>query len=108
VPRLCAIPKPDLADGFRLAGAEVHPAASAELAREVLRELLRREDVGLIALDGDYYSSLDDRLKRQLDREQRPIVVALPVGQAALGPERRSAYVAALIQRATGLRMAVK
>jgi len=106
--RLCVVAKPDLVDGFRLAGAEVHPAPSPELAVEVVRALLRRPDVGLIALDADYYSGLDDRLRRQVDRSASPIVVALPVGRAAGSGESRSAHVAELIQRAIGLRMAVK
>lgn len=106
--RLCVVARPDLVDGFRLAGAEVHPAPSPELATEVLRALLRRPDVGLIALDADYYSGLDNRLRRQVDRSTFPIVVALPVGRALETGERRSAYVAELIQRAIGLKMAVK
>ncbi len=106
--RLCVVAKPDLVDGFRLAGAEVHSAPSPELATEVLRALLRQPDVGLIALEADYYSSLDDRLRRQVDRSAAPIVVALPVGRALETGEARSAYVAELIQRAIGLKMAVK
>lgn len=106
--RLCVVARPDLADGFRLAGAEVHAAPSPELAAEVLRALLRRPDVGLIALEADYYSGLDDRLRRQADRSALPVVVALPVGRALETGERRSAHVAELIQRAIGLRMAVK
>ncbi len=100
--------RPDLADGFRLAGAEVHPAPSPELATEVLKALLRRPDVGLIALEADYYSGLDDRLRRQVERGGPPIVVALPEGRALESGERRTAYVAELIQRAIGLKMAVK
>ncbi len=106
--RLCVVAKPDLADGFRLAGAEVHPTPSPELAAEVLRALLRRPDVGLIALDAEYYSALDDRLRRQVERAACPIVVALPVGRALESGTARSAYVAELIQRAIGLKMAVK
>src|SRR5450756_1916988 len=103
MPRLCIVAKPDLVDGFRLAGAEVHPARTAELAREVLRALLKSDDVGLIALDADYYASLDDRFRRQLDLRQRPIVMPLPEGRATGGAEIRSAYVAELIQRAIGV-----
>ncbi len=106
--RLCVVAKPDLADGFRLAGAEVHPARSAELAAEVLRALLRQPDVGLIALEADYYAGLDDRLRRQVERSASPIVVALPAGRALESGAARSAYVAELIQRAIGLKMAVK
>jgi len=106
--RLCVVAKPDLVDGFRLAGAEVHLAPSPELAAEIVRALLRRPDVGLIVLDADYYSGLDDRLRRQVDRSASPIVVALPVGRPVGSGESRSAHVAELIQRAIGLRMAVK
>ncbi len=106
--RLCVVAKPDLVDGFRLAGAEVHPAPTPELATEVLRALLRRPDVGLIALDADYYSDLEDRLRRQVERSALPVVVALPVGRAPEAGAARSAYVAELIQRAIGLKMAVR
>jgi vacuolar-type H+-ATPase subunit F/Vma7 len=106
--RLCVVVKPDLADGFRLAGAETYPARSAALAGEVLRELLRAEDVGIVAVDADYYNALDERLRRQIDRTARPVVLAIPTGRSPELGERRARYVAELIQRAVGMRISIK
>lgn len=106
--KLCVITRRALADGFRLAGVEVHEADSAELARGELASLLKDEDVGMVALDADYYEALDARTRARLEGRLRPIVVPLPIPSGRAPAEQRSRYVADLIQRAIGLKITVR
>ncbi len=106
--KLCVITSPALADGFRLAGAEVYAVESPELAGSELAALIRREDVGLVAVESGLYDALDARLKARVESRLRPVVVSVPAPSAKAHGERRSRYVAELIQRAIGVSITVK
>jgi vacuolar-type H+-ATPase subunit F/Vma7 len=98
---------PDLADGFRLGGARVRPAATAVAARELLLAGLDDPDAGIIALADDFFVALDRSTRAVIERRYRPVVVALPT-RAALSPEQqRRAYLLELIRQAVGLKVVV-
>ncbi len=106
--KLCVITSPALADGFRLAGVEVHPAETAEAARSVLASLVRREEVGMVAVDATYYESLDARTRTRLERQYPPVVIAIPAPTRAAPGERRAHYIHELIQRAIGVKVTIR
>lgn len=96
---------PDLADGFRLAGARVWPAADAEAARALLIAALEDPDAGIIALADDYYAALDSRTRRLVERRPRPVVAAIPVQSTVSPEERRRANLVELIRQAVGVKV---
>ncbi len=106
--KLCVITGTAQADGFRLAGAEVHPADGVELARSVLLSLVKREDVGMVAVDADLYGALDARTKARLEGRYPPVVIALPASTWTAQSERRARYIRELIQRAIGVKVTVR
>lgn len=106
--RLCVIASPSLADGFRLAGVEVHPAETAELARAALLSLVRDEDVGMVAIESEFYDTLDARTKSRLDDLYRPVVIAIPAPTKLAPSQRRAHLVSELINRAIGIRITVR
>lgn len=90
--RLIVLTTPDLAPGYRLAGAATVPAASAQEAEATLRELVDgRGEKGVIAVHEPYHAGLDRRLRARFDETTEPLVVPLPAGDAAdaAGGERR-------------------
>lgn len=96
---------PDLADGFRLAGARVWPAADAQSARELLLAALADPDAGIVGLADEYFAALEAPLLRRIEQRPRPVVVPLPTRVAARPEEQRRAYLAELIRRAVGLKV---
>lgn len=106
--RLCVITNPALADGFRLAGVEVHPAETPELARAILLSLTRDEGVGMVAVDAEYYNSLDVRTRTRLEGLYRPVVIAIPAPTRLAPSTRRAHLVSDLIHRAIGIRITVR
>lgn len=103
--KMAVITDPALASGFRLAGVEVHAVGSAEEARRLLLTLMDEAESGVIAINADYLSALDDMTRRRLEESYRPVVVALPTGVALAPMERRSSRIAELIRRAIGIRI---
>ena len=106
--RLCVITSPFAAAGFRLAGVEVHAAETPEMARTTLLSLARAADVGLIAIDADYYRTLDARARAGLDNLVRPVVIAIPAGTRHAPGDRRAQHIGDLVRRAIGLRITVR
>ncbi len=103
--KLAVITDPSLASGFRLAGVEVHTVSSADEARRVLLGLMGEGEMGIIAINSDFLSALDEGTRRRLDESYKPVVVALPTGAAVAPEERRSRHIAELIRRAIGIRI---
>lgn len=102
---IVVIAPPDLADGFRLAGTRVWPAADAAIANKLVLESLDDPDAGIVALADSYFEVLDDRTRKLIERRYRPVVVSLPT-QVTLSPEQqRRAYLVELIRRAVGFKV---
>jgi V/A-type H+-transporting ATPase subunit F len=100
--RLVVVTDPDTADGFRLAGVDVHTAATVDEARAVLRALLDTDSSGIIAVNQSLMPAIDERMQHTLDLAYRPIVVPLPVRAVLAETETHAQYLSRLIRRAVG------
>lgn len=92
----------DTADGFRLAGVEVHEADTPEQTRKALAGLVDDDSAGIIAVNEHMMSGIDERLQKKIDTIYRPIVVSLPIREKLEVGEDHRAYLARLIRRAIG------
>jgi vacuolar-type H+-ATPase subunit F/Vma7 len=99
--RLLVITTPELAAGYRLAGASTLAVGSVAEAASRLEELLERED-GVIALHGPYFRALPRPLRRRLDALRTPLVVALPAGTAPEEAEDRRERLLQMLRQAVG------
>ncbi len=108
MPKLCVIADPFAADGFRMAGVDVHTVDSAEMARTEILRLAKAADVGLIAVDAAYYRALDARLRGSLDDLVKPVVIAIPSSSRAGPLDRRAQHIGELVRRAIGVRITVR
>uniref|UniRef100_UPI00389A4BB6 V-type ATP synthase subunit F n=1 Tax=Rubrobacter marinus TaxID=2653852 RepID=UPI00389A4BB6 len=79
--RLIVLTTPDLAPGYRLAGAATVGVASPQEAEATLLELVDGEG-GVIAVHEAYHARLDRELRRRFDETLSPLVVPLPEGEA--------------------------
>jgi len=100
--KLVVLTDQDTADGFRLAGVDVHAVSSPEEARQTLGRLLNDDVSGIIAVNEEYMGHIDERMQKKIDSIYRPIVIPLPVRSVLGAGEERRIYLARLIRRAVG------
>jgi vacuolar-type H+-ATPase subunit F/Vma7 len=99
--RLVVLTTPELADGYRLAGAAVSEVASPAEAAARIEEMLESER-GVIALHAPYFHALARPLRRRLDALRAPLVVALPAGATPEEAEDRGERLLKLLRQAVG------
>lgn len=90
------------ADGFRLGGVAVRVAESEADAHARLAALIDEETVGVIGMNEQWLTTIDERLRRRIESLYRPIVVGIPIRSTLRVPENRGAYLTRLIRRAVG------
>ncbi|HSK46410.1 MAG TPA: V-type ATP synthase subunit F [Coriobacteriia bacterium] len=100
--KLIVLTDPDTADGFRLAGVDVHVVESIDLVREKLNKLLDEEESGIIAVNEQFIAAIDERTQKKIDSIYRPLVISLPIREKLAFGEDHRAYLARLIRRAIG------
>jgi vacuolar-type H+-ATPase subunit F/Vma7 len=89
--------------GFRLAGVPEWYAVEGEEAANKLRELLKRNDVGIIIAASSLRKSMDWRLQNAVEASSKPIVVFVP-GKS--GEEEESQMsLKELIRRSIGINL---
>jgi V/A-type H+-transporting ATPase subunit F len=89
VSRLLVLTTPELAPGYRLAGARTLAVGSLAETAEAIERLVADEE-GVIAVHEPYFHALDPRFRLRLDALRRPLVVPLPAGSGEeSGVERR-------------------
>ncbi|TCJ19718.1 hypothetical protein E0L93_04225 [Rubrobacter taiwanensis] len=101
--RLVVLTTPDLALGYRLAGASTVAVSSPEETAAKLRELVdERGERGVIAVHEPYHARLDRKLLRRLDETTEPLVVPLPAGEGAEAGRERKRRLARMLWQAVG------
>lgn len=94
---------PDLALGYRLAGAATVTVDSPEATDEALRELVdERGERGVIAVHEPYHSRLDPQLRRRFDETSEPLVVPLPAGSGTDAGVERKKRLSRMLWQAVG------
>jgi vacuolar-type H+-ATPase subunit F/Vma7 len=102
--RLTMVVPPDLALGFRLAGADVVAVASGPEASEALERLTADPEVGVIGVHAPFFDGIAPSARLRYEDMVAPVVVAVPLG-AGEGTGDHRARLASLLQRAIGYRI---
>lgn len=100
--QLVVVSPPELARGFRLAGAATRSAETAADAAEVLETLIGEGERGVIAVYEPFLAQLDASTRDRLAGSVSPVIVPLPSGLGAEADASRRARLAALLQKAVG------
>lgn len=69
-----------LADGFRLAGADVVVATSGAGAAATLRAVVGLASAGVVLVTDDLWEGIPQRLRGTLENLAQPIVLEVPAG----------------------------
>ena len=71
------ITHPDLAIGYRLAGADAVEAEDGTEAFVHVRNALKDEDIGLIGIDEEFYESLNPRFLEGIKKRGKPLIFSM-------------------------------
>ncbi|MDD1673322.1 MAG: V-type ATP synthase subunit F [Methanomicrobiales archaeon] len=103
--KFVVVTDPDTAPGFRLAGVDVVEVPNPDEAAKILTALLHRDDTGIVAVNEEYMSSLDEKLMSRIDKSYRPIIIPIPAGSKRMD---RTSYIERLLQRAIGYNIVLR
>jgi V/A-type H+-transporting ATPase subunit F len=108
VSRLLVITRPNLVDGFRLAGVEAYAAEDVETAQELIESWVEAGESGLLAIDDGFLEHIDPIVMKRLEATEQLDYLAIPGGEP-LGPEAsRRQRLAQQIRRAIGFHITFK
>ncbi len=100
--RLTVIVPPELAAGFRIAGAEVEASADAPAIEASLDTLLQEGEPGIVGVYAPYHAALPTAVLERCERATQPVVIPLPTGHGVADGTTHRARIAALLERAVG------
>ncbi len=96
---------PDTATGFRLAGVDVLEIPNPGEVTALLPSLLLRDDTGIIAMNEEYISSLDEKTMEKIEKSYRPIIIPIPSRAKRVD---RTSYIERLLRRAIGYNIVLR
>jgi vacuolar-type H+-ATPase subunit F/Vma7 len=102
--RLTVICGPSLAAGYRLAGVGAFPATPGTPLLATLQAVLADDELGLLLITDDLWTSLDERTRGTLEYLPRPIVLNIPAGVVAETAALRE-LLGEMLERAIGYRI---
>jgi len=99
---LTIVSPPELAAGFRLAGAGVRPVVDPAQAASAVEELIAQGERGVIGVYEPFFLRFDSRVRDRLEQSIAPVVISVPAGFGTDEGVSRRARIAALLGRAVG------
>ncbi len=100
--KLVVVTDPDSAHGFRLSGVDVIEVEDITDAKKRIIELINEDSSGIIAVNEEFISAIDERTRQKIEKIYRPVVIAFPAKKRLSEGEPRRDYLARLIRRAIG------
>lgn len=99
--------RPELADGFRLAGLEPVRARGSDEAGDRVEELGGRAGLGVLLVDAVLWDGLPERTRAILESAPLPMVVPFPPPAWTERPTGE-AYIIDLLRRSIGYRVKLR
>lgn len=103
--KFVVVTDPDTAPGFRLAGVDVLEAANLDEVKKIIPPLIYNDDTGIIAINEDFMTVLDEKLLEKMEKSYRPIIIPIP--SMVKGGDRAS-YIERLLRRAIGYNIVLR
>jgi V/A-type H+-transporting ATPase subunit F len=103
--KFVVVTDPETATGFRLAGVDVLEIPNKDEVAALLPSLLLRDDPGIIAINEEFMTSLDDTMREKIEKSYRPIIIPIPSRTKRLD---RTSDVEGLLRRAIGYNIVLR
>ncbi len=71
------ITHPNLAIGYRLAGAEVFETDDGSTASSHLQNAVKDESIGIIGIDEELYNSINPRFLEAIKKRGKPLILSM-------------------------------
>jgi V/A-type H+/Na+-transporting ATPase subunit F len=96
---------PESAAGFRLAGVEVLEIAGPDEAKKLIPPLLNADDTGIIGINEEFMSLLDNEMLAKIEKTYRPVIIPIPSRSKRVAA---GSYIERLLRRAIGYNVVVR
>jgi vacuolar-type H+-ATPase subunit F/Vma7 len=106
--RLLVITRPNLVNGFHLAGVEAFPAEDVEAAEELIESFVQKGEAGLIAIDDGFLDEINPQVMKRLEESEQLSYLAIPGGEPLAPESSRRQRLAQQIRRAIGFHITFK
>lgn len=104
--KVVVVTDPETAAGFRLAGVEVVEVQKPEDANKTIQRLVYKDDTGILAVNEEYMTLLDEKTIKEIEKTHRPIIIPIP--SVAIKSVDRMAYMERLLQKAIGYNIVIR
>ncbi|MHA2248302.1 MAG: V-type ATP synthase subunit F [Candidatus Hodarchaeales archaeon] len=74
---ILVITHPNLAIGYRLAGADVLEAKEGSIAFTLLRNAVKDENIRLIGIDEEFYEIINPRFLEAIKKRGKPLILSM-------------------------------
>jgi len=99
--------RPNVSEGFALAGVRSLTAVDGVEAATLIRRLIEQARVGVLLVEDALYRALPDELRDALERRTTPVVIPFP-GPARGERPSAEAELVELLRRAIGYRVRLR
>jgi vacuolar-type H+-ATPase subunit F/Vma7 len=106
--KVLTVCRSEVAAGFELAGLRTAEAATAGETVNLLGELRRRPDVGVVLVEDTLYDQLPEDVRREYGRRPLPMIVPFPGPHWQERPESAEAYIVELLRQVVGYRVRIR
>lgn len=100
--RLLVLTRPELLNGFRLAGVEAWAAEDVQGAVQILSGWLASGDDCLLAVDEAFLQKMEPAFTRRLENDEHALLIAIPTGDRLAEAVYQRNRIAELTRRAIG------
>jgi vacuolar-type H+-ATPase subunit F/Vma7 len=100
--RLQVITRPELLDGFRLAGVEAWAAEDVRCAMQRIQTCLESGEDCLLAVDEAFLQKMDPAFTHRLENDEHVLLIAIPSGDVLTEAVYQRNRIAELTRRAIG------
>ena len=105
---LLVITYPDMALGFRMAGADVIEIERGRESPGVLERVIEEGRYGLIAVEEELLDRIPEELERRIRKKGRPVLIPIRSPQGWSKEKAKEPYVAKILRRTIGYHIKIK
>lgn len=106
--KLLVITYPDTSLGFKLAGVEVEEVKEDEDITDILNDILKTGDYGLLVVEEKFLAKVDEGVLKRIRKTGIPVIVPIDTPKSWQTESEMESYIARLIRRAIGYQVKIK
>lgn len=110
--RIVIVCSAEMATGYKMAGTITYPVSSAREALRRLETLLKDENVGLVAIEDNFYSQFEKEAIIKIETSEKPVVMSIPFVETTKRTDEIEKetvnYVEKMIERSSGIYIKIK